>query len=162
MFAWIWPLQIPPVTSELCGVNNLCEGGMYSNSLDSPNGCAFGWGSPSHFQTQKRISLHVKCSLLWSGFNQNWNVLIHFGTIPQYQISRKFIQLFSSCCMQTDRTKLNGTFLQLFITNVLKYWNIHLLNPKKVSLLIPFVFPFVHHTKYVVFFNIYRLILVLD
>lgn len=46
-------------------------------------------------------SLHIKCPLLASGFN-NFNVSTSFIKTPQCQIPRKFTQKFSCCYMRRD------------------------------------------------------------
>jgi hypothetical protein len=53
------------VTSELSGVKDLS---MYGVSV----ACLAGDTPPSHFCMQR--GLHIKYLLLWSNFNQNWNV----------------------------------------------------------------------------------------
>jgi hypothetical protein len=48
------------------------------------------------------VGLHVKCALLLSDFNQNWNLWTRFSKTLQYQISRNSEQPFSTCYNRTD------------------------------------------------------------
>lgn len=96
---------------------------------DSPHGCTTGLGFPKRdyqltmviqatygISTQslpwawKHVGFHVKCPLLLSDFNQNWNVSINFRT-PQYQIAWKTTQQFLSSYRWQERcTKTNRCF----------------------------------------------------
>jgi hypothetical protein len=69
---------------------------------------------------ETHVSLHVKCPLLLSDFNQIWNVSKSFRA-PRYQISQKYDQRFSSPNMRRDRrtgmAKLTGGVLQILLAN---------------------------------------------
>ena len=60
------------------------------------------------------LDLHVKCPLLFPGFNETWILSTDFRKILEYQISWKSVQWEPSCSMlrdgQTDMTKLIVTF----------------------------------------------------
>jgi hypothetical protein len=45
----------------------------------------------------------LNCLSLLYDLIQNWNLSINFSKTPQYQISRKYVQPFSSCYMRRDR-----------------------------------------------------------
>lgn len=54
-----------------------------------------------------QVDLHLKCTLLYSDFDYNWNVWTNFSKTP-YQISGKSIELFSYYFMCMDRVILMG------------------------------------------------------
>jgi hypothetical protein len=62
---------------------------------------------------EMHAGLHVKCSLVLSEFNQNWDVSTIFNKTPHYQISWKSAQQFLSCYMQTELAFCNFLLLTL-------------------------------------------------
>jgi hypothetical protein len=59
---------------------------------------------------EMHVCPHAKCPLLLSNFNQNWNVSTDLVKLPQYEVSHKSVQQFSTCCMQQmDKTDMKLT-----------------------------------------------------
>jgi hypothetical protein len=85
MFARIWTLQLVLVT-ELPGVSDLCVGGVFDPCDDdviTGDQDSLEISHPDTSVYRKHVSLRVKCLLLLSSFNQNWNVPINFSGTPQ-------------------------------------------------------------------------------
>jgi hypothetical protein len=53
------------------------------------------------YDQDTHVILRVKCPLLLSDFNQNWNIPTDFNETHQFQNSWKSIQKFSCCLMHT-------------------------------------------------------------
>jgi hypothetical protein len=100
-----------------------------------------GLRSPTHSYpwAKMHVGLRSKCPLLLSHFNQNWNIT-HFHKIPQFQISWKSIQQFSSCYTQTDRETgetnscIYATF-KLWMSLLIVFWFFTVPSFKSVYLL---------------------------
>jgi hypothetical protein len=61
-------------------------------------------------QSVQHTGRHIKCPLLSSHLNKNWNMLTRFSKAPQRQISRKCYQPFSSWFMSMEG-QINETIL---------------------------------------------------
>jgi hypothetical protein len=77
---------------------------------------------PQSLPRRDACRFSCKVPVFWSDFNQNWNVSTNFNKTPQYQISSKSVQLFSSCYVRTDGhlAKLISAFSQLLVMTCLK------------------------------------------
>jgi hypothetical protein len=58
------------------------------NNRGDQNSCIF---PPSHFSLWKRMQVFIQVHVIVVRFNQNWNMLTNFSTIPQYKILWKSI-----------------------------------------------------------------------
>jgi hypothetical protein len=153
-----------PVTSKSSGDNDLRADGvwhlfgwMMASLRRIPLcGCKAGWGISHagvlqvtmvteaawklHTQSLPSAWMHVgnhvgrKCPPLWPDLNQNWNMSIDFSKPPEYKMW-KFIQQFSCCYRETDRTKLTNTHLcnlrtrpGMLLNNYKKFLGVHEIN----------------------------------
>jgi hypothetical protein len=49
------------------------------------------------------VDIHIKCLLLASDSNKNWNMPQNLGKVFQHKISRKLVQCFKYTDVQTTR-----------------------------------------------------------
>jgi hypothetical protein len=73
--------------------------------------------------TETHVNLHIKCTLLLSDFNQNWNMSTNVNKTPHYQIWWKSIpQLLAVTCRKMGRHGVSNVCVcsQRFVMNASK------------------------------------------